>query len=136
MKKIFVSSALIAGLFVSVSAFAADKVICPATTGSTAAAPGAVPDSGTAGTHYMVTPIAPKCSANTNVAGTDGTNGAWYAVGSNSVKGKNSFGGHTNGGAVAITTNCAIPGGCTAAESVTARGVANTSAGAAASTGT
>ncbi|HCZ15352.1 MAG TPA: hypothetical protein DHV85_12315 [Candidatus Accumulibacter sp.] len=124
MKKILVASTLVAGLFASVGAFAADTVICA----GGAAGPGVVPASGTAGTHFMLTPIAPKCSANTNVAGTDGTSGAWYAVGSNSVKGKNSFGGNTNGGSVAITAACAVPGGCTAAESVTARGVANTAA--------
>lgn len=128
MKKILVASTLIAGLLGSVGAFAADTVICPATAGSAAAGPGAVPASGTAGTHFMLTPIAPKCSANTNVAGTDGTSGAWYAVGANSVKGKNSYGGNTNGGSVAITAGCAVAGGCTAAESVTARGVANTAA--------
>ena len=137
MKKILISSALVAGLLVSAGAFAADTVICPATAGSSAAGNGTAPASGTAGTHYMITAIAPKCSSNTNVAGTDGTSGAWYAVGSNSVKGKTQFGGHTNGGAVAKTADCAIAGGCTAAEAVTARGVANSAAGgAAAGTGT
>lgn len=128
MKKILASTALIAGLLGSGSAFAAATVICPRVSGTTAAGVGAVPDNGTAGTHYMTRAIAPKCSANTNVAGTDGTSGAWYAVGANSVKGKTNFGGHTNGGAVAKNGDCAIPGGCTAAEAVTARGVANTAA--------
>ena len=129
MKKILASTALIAGLLGSGSAFAVATVICPLTVGSTAAGVGAVPLSGTAGTHYMTRAIAPKCSANTNVAGEDGTSGAWYAVGANSVKGKTNFGGHTNGGAVAKTVDCTIAGGCTAAEAVTARGVANTAAG-------
>jgi len=129
MKKILASTALIAGLLGSGTAFAVATVICPRVSGTTAAGVGAVPDNGTAGTHYMTRAIAPKCSANTNVAGTDGTAGAWYAVGANSVKGKTNFGGHTNGGAVAKTGDCAIPGGCTAAEAVTARGVANTAAG-------
>lgn len=128
MKKILASTALIAGLLGSGSAFAVATVICPAIAGSTAAAPGLPPVAGTAGTHYMTRAIAPKCSANTNVTGEDGTAGAWYAVGANSVKGKTNFGGHTNGGAVAKTVDCAIPGGCTAAESVTARGVANSAA--------
>ncbi|MBN8512853.1 hypothetical protein [Accumulibacter sp.] len=128
MKKILASTALIAGLLGSGSAFAIATVICPLTTGNTAAAAGAPIPNGTAGTHYMTRPIAAKCSANTNVAGEDGTSGAWYAVGANSVKGKTNFGGHTNGGAVAKNGDCAIPGGCTAAEAVTARGVANTAA--------
>jgi hypothetical protein len=127
MKKILISSALIAGLFFGASgAFAIDTVICPDTVGKITAGNGVVPANGTAGTHYMVTAIAPKCSANTNVAGMDGTSGAWYAVGSNSVKGKTSFGGHTNGGAVAKTADCAIAGGCTPAEAVTAKTAANT----------
>ncbi|MFW5395808.1 MAG: hypothetical protein XXXNARYT_001536 [Candidatus Accumulibacter regalis] len=128
MKKILASTALIAGLLGSGSAFAVATVICPLTTGNTAAGVGAVPANGTAGTHYMTRAIAPKCSANTNVTGTDGTSGAWYAVGANSVKGKSSFGGHTNGGAVAKNGDCAIPGGCTAAEAVTARDAANSAA--------
>jgi len=125
MKKIALSSALLVTLLASGAALAVDTVICPATSGSTAAANGVVPANGTAGTHYMIRPIAPKCSANTNVAGMDGTAGAWYSVGSNSVKGKNSFGGHTNGGAVAQTAACAVPGGCTASEAVTAKTTAN-----------
>ncbi|EXI87579.1 MAG: hypothetical protein AW11_02443 [Candidatus Accumulibacter regalis] len=130
MKKILASTALIAGLLGSGTAFAQTvTTICPLTSGSTAAGPGAVPASGTAGTHYMTRAIAPKCSANTNVSGVDGTAGAWYAVGANSIKGKTNFGGHTNGGAVAKTVDCAIPGGCTVGESQTARGVANTAAG-------
>lgn len=108
------------------AALADDTVICD---GSATAKNGAVPASGTANTHFMVVAIAPKCSANVHLAGTDGTSGAWYAVGAVSVKGKNAFSGHTNGGAVAPTgTACAVPGGCTAAEAVTARGVANTAA--------
>ena len=124
MKKILVASTLVVGLLGSAGAFADATVIC----GGGAAGPGTVPTSGTAGTHFMLTPIAPKCSANTNVAGVDGTSGAWYAVGANSVKGKNNYAGNTNGGSVAVTVACAVPGGCTAAESVTARGVANTAA--------
>ena len=135
MKKYILSAALVTGVFASVGAFADDKVICPATVGSAAAGNGAVPNKGTAGTHYMMVAISPKCSANTNVAGIDGTSGAWYAVGANSVKGKTNFGGHTNGGAVAKTVDCAIAGGCTPAEAVVARGTANTAAGAASSGG-
>lgn len=123
MKKIIISSALVAGLLGSFGAFAADTVICTGTAG-----PGTAPAFGVAGTNYMIRAIAPKCSANTNVAGTEDATGAWYAIGSNSVKGKNSFAGNTNGGAVSASAACAVPGGCTAAESVTARGVAATAA--------
>ena len=128
MKKQLFTSVMIAGLLASASAFAADTVICPATAGTTTAGPGVAPASGSAGTNYMVSAIKPQCSANTQVAGTDGTNGAWYAVGSNSVKGKTSFKGNTEGGAVAKSADCAKAGGCTADEAVTARTAANTDA--------
>lgn len=129
MKKIVISSALLASLLGSVGAFADATTIC---TGSATAGNGTAPTSGTAGTHYMVRAIAPKCSANVNLLGIDGTSGAWYAVGSNSVKGKASWQGHTNGGSVQKGADCAIPGGCTPGEATTARDAANT-AGAAAS---
>lgn len=128
MKKTLISLALVAGVCVSGAALAAETVICPATVGATAAGPGTAPARGTAGEHFMVTAIAPKCSANTNVAGVDGTSGAWYAVGANSVKGRTNFGGHTNGGAVVRISDCAVAGGCTAGESVTARDAADTAA--------
>lgn len=128
MKKIAIS-ALFATLLASASAFAADTTICPQTAGVTKAGPGTAPAAGTAGTHYMMRAISPNCSANTQVAGTDGTSGAWYSVGANSVKGKNSFAGHTNGGAVAPTAACAVAGGCTTGEAEAARAVANTAAG-------
>lgn len=127
MKKMIFASAILASALACGSAFAIDTVICPLTVGTSTAGNGNVPPNGTAGTHYMMTPIAPKCSANTNVAGTDGTSGAWYAVGANSVKGKFNFAGSTQGGAVKQTVACAIAGGCTAAESLTARAAAPTS---------
>jgi hypothetical protein len=127
MKKFIFASAIVASAFGSFSAFAVDTTICPLVAGQAAAGPGAVPASGTAGTHYMMSPIAPKCSANTNVYGGDGTSGAWYAVGANSVKGKFSFAGSTQGGAVRQTVACTIPGGCTATEAQTAKAAAPTS---------
>ena len=129
MKKLIVCAGLTVGLLGATNVFAVDTTICPKTANSYLAGPGAVPPSGTAGTHYMMTAIAPKCSANTNVAGMDGTSGAWYAVGANSVKGMSSFSGNTNGGAVAKTADCAVPGGCTTTEAETARTAANTAAG-------
>ena len=74
MKKIILASVLAAGSLFSLGAFADATVIC---TGASTAGSGAVPPNGTAGTHYMVVAITPKCSANVNMAGTDGTSGAW-----------------------------------------------------------
>lgn len=125
MKKLgFVSIACV-GLVASLNVHAATTTICD----GTAAHSGAVPASGTAGSNFMVNAIAPKCSANVFLSGMDGTNGAWYAVGSASSKGKNTFKGSTNGGSVARHADCAIPGGCTATEANTARDAANTAAG-------
>lgn len=125
MKKFSIVSVACVGLLASTGVFAADTPICD----GTAAKNGVAPAAGTPGTHFMVTAIAPKCSANVFLAGTDGTSGAWYAVGSASAKGKSTFKGHTNGGAVAVHAGCAVPGGCTTTEADTARGAANTAAG-------
>lgn len=122
MKRLIPSLALIAGFLVSASAFAEDTAICK---GGVATAPKA----GTAGVHYMMREISPKCSANVFLEGTDGTSGAWYAVGAASVKGKSSFKGNTNGGAVGVHTACAVPGGCTVDEAQAARTQAKTDAG-------
>ena len=125
MKKILLGSLVAFGLAASSSVFAADTEIC---TGAAQAGNGAVPTSGNAGTTYMMTGIKPKCSANVWLSGMDGTSGAWYAVGSASVKGKTTFKGHTNGGAVSKNVDCAIPGGCTQAEAQAAKTAANTQA--------
>lgn len=126
MKKILVASTLVVGLLGSAGALADEKTIC---TGATTAGAGAAPNAGTAGTHYMVTAISPKCSANVHLFGMDGTSGAWYAVGSASVKGKSTWKGHTNGGSVQMDQPCAIPGGCTTGEATAARDAAHTLAG-------
>lgn len=126
MRKIAMCSALIVGLFGSVGAFADQTAIC---SGATTAGAGTAPNAGTAGTHYMVTKISPKCSANVHLLGEDGTSGAWYAVGAVSVKGKSSWKGHTNGGSVQTNLPCNIPGGCTPEEATAARDAANTAAG-------
>ncbi|MBL8448782.1 MAG: hypothetical protein JNM32_02540 [Dechloromonas sp.] len=126
MKKVGFVSAVCVGLLLTSSGAMADATtICA----GAAAGNGTAPGSGTAGTHFMVTGIAPKCSANVHLMGTDGTGGAWYAVGSVSAKGKNSFAGHTNGGAVAPSAACGVAGACTAGEATTARDAANTAAG-------
>lgn len=98
--------------------------ICTGTAG-----PGTKPTGHTAGTNFMVVDISPQCSANVFLKGQDGTSGAWYAVGAVSSKGKNAFGGSTNGGAVRSTAACAVPGGCTASEAASALSTANTAAG-------
>jgi hypothetical protein len=72
--------------------------------------------------------ISPKCSANVELHATDGTAGAWFAVGAASVKGKQAFKAHTQGGSVGKSADCAIPGGCTPTEVSTATGVANADA--------
>jgi hypothetical protein len=128
MKKTICASLIAAGLFASFGAQAV--TICDAATLQGKAGNGTAPAAGTAGTNFMVNAIAPKCSANVNMDGVDGTSGAWFAVGSASVKGANTFAGHTNGGAVAPSAKCAIPGGCTTGEVTTASGAANTAAGA------
>lgn len=128
MKKLLTFSVLMSGLVAASATFAVETVICTPATAAGAPSTVKVPANGTVGTHYMLRAIAPKCSANTNVAGTDGTGGAWYAIGSNSVKGKASFAGHSNGGTVASTATCTIPGGCKASEATDARDVANSKA--------
>lgn len=125
MKKTALFALLTLGVLASSASFAATTQIC---TGTAQASNGVSPANNTAGTYYLVTSIAPKCSANVIVEGVDGTSGAWYALGSVSVKGKNSFKGNTNGGSVSANVACAIPGGCTDAEAQTARDVANTQA--------
>lgn len=125
MKKTLVSSALIVGLFASVAAFADTTTICPKTSGSYITGPGAVPNSGTPGTHFMITPISPKCSANTNMVGTDGTSGGWYAAGANANKGRTNYGAFTNGGAPVKTSDCSVAGACTATEAGSAKDAAN-----------
>lgn len=128
MKKIITISALTAGLLVGSSAYAAATAICTPATAAGAASTVLVPESGTVGTNYMLRAISPKCSANTHVAGMDGTGGAWYAIGAVSVKGKNSFKGQSNGGSVSASAACTVSGGCTLTEAQNARDAANTDA--------
>ncbi len=128
MKKLATFSALMAGLVFASGAIAATTTICAPSTTAGAASTVVVPTNGTVGSTYMLRAIAPKCSANTHVTGIDGANGAWYAIGSNSSKGKASFRGHSNGGIIGAGANCAIAGGCTSGEAETARDAANTAA--------
>ncbi|MES2770599.1 MAG: hypothetical protein V4623_01220 [Pseudomonadota bacterium] len=125
MRKITQASVFLAGFLASFSVFSDTATICGATA---TAGKGIAPASGTANTHFMLNPIAPRCSANVHLAGTDGTSGAWYAVGSASSKGANSFKGHTNGGAVARHADCATKGACLATDAETARDSANSAA--------
>lgn len=119
MKKLTLASMLIAASF-----GASATSICTGTAGNGNMGTQAhVP-----GTNYMVVDISPKCSQNVYLQGEDGTGGAFYAVASASAKGKNTFGGSTNGGAVKPGTACAIPGGCSSDEVGTALTAAKTAA--------
>jgi len=130
MKKCILSTLFVGAVLVSSGALAVDTAIC---SGATTAGDGVTPASGTAGTNFMVRPIPLKCSANVWLQGTDGTGGAWYALGSASVKGRTSYKSNTNGGAVSAHTFCAVAGSCTSTDATTARTQANTEAAASSS---
>lgn len=102
-------------------AFADQTTVCAR---ATAAHAGTSPAYGTAGTHFMVTQITPKCSANILGIGIDGTSAAWYTVVANSNKGKTTYGASTGGHQG--TTACAIPGGCTDGEVTAQLAISNT----------
>ncbi|MBK9446001.1 MAG: hypothetical protein IPO00_07875 [Betaproteobacteria bacterium] len=123
MKKIIVTA------FLAAVSFGASADLTSICTGATPGAAGTAPAKGTAGTHFMVTAIAPKCSANVFLEGQDGTNGSYYAVGSASAKGKTTFGGSTAGGAVAAGVACGIAGGCVKADATAGLTAAKTAAG-------
>lgn len=125
MKKTILASVFAAATLFSLGAFAATTTIC---SGTTTPGNGTAPAAGTVGTHYMAVAITPKCSANVQMTGLDGTGGAWYAAGSNSAKGKNSYPASTTSGGVGAGVACAVPGGCSAAEAATARDAASTAA--------
>jgi hypothetical protein len=127
-KKIVYASALAAGVLgsmASINVHAANTVttVCAGGTGGS----GTVPASGAASDNFMVSPITPKCSANVLLQGMDGTNGAYYAVGSASSKGKFTFKGSTAGGGIAQGTACSVAGGCTSSEVNTAMSAAPSS---------
>lgn len=124
MKKIILVSVALAGILGSLNASAATQ-IC---TGGGAGNAVNIPAAGGAG-NFMVTAIATKCSANVFVQGDDGTNGSFYSVGSASKKGKSMFAGTTNGGSIAVSGTCAVPGGCTSNEAESARSTAAAAAG-------
>jgi hypothetical protein len=110
MKKIILASVVAVSALVSQAAFAG--TIC---TRASAAHAGTIvaADYGTAGTNYMVTAIAPKCSANVELQGADSAGGTYYYVAANSSKGKNSFGSSTGG--FNVTLPCPATG-CTSTE--------------------
>lgn len=114
MKKIIIASLALTGALGSLNVSAANTDICDGAGVATA------PQYNQSG-NFMVSAIAPKCSANVYVKGGDGTNGSFYSVGSASKKGKTPFAGTTNGGSVGPGAACAVAGGCTADEAETAR---------------
>ena len=131
MKKTILASAFAVASLFSLGAFADETTICAA---PTAAGAGTAPEAGMAGTHYMVVKITPKCSANVFMAGMDGDNGAWYAAGAASAKGKTAYPASTQGGGVGAGVACAVAGGCVAKDASDQRDAANTAAATAAGT--
>lgn len=108
MKKIVFASAALISAMGTANVLAA--AVC---SGATTAGNGAaVTASG-----FVVQDFTPKCSANVFAEGLDQT--SIYAVGAASRKGKNMFGGSTNGGGVAPNGTCAAAGACTSTEAAT-----------------
>ena len=99
-KRILAALALVA---VSGFAQAASTAVCG---GATQATNGTTISSSTDG--FVKVDLTPKCSANVNMA-YDQT-GTTFGVCSNSVKGKNNFGGSTEGGGVTQKSACAAGG--------------------------
>lgn len=110
MKKIIIGLSL---SVVSTLTFAASSAVCATGTGSAVDATTGL----TGSTAFVQTGFTPKCSANTSVAFAQSPNTA--AVGAISTKGNQIFGGHTNGGAVAKTADCATSG-CVASDATSA----------------
>ena len=121
MKKLTMTSLALIASAVAMPAFSAETLFCDRPT--QAAQGAAMTAYGTAGTHFMLTPITVKCSANVMLKGTDGTAAAWYTVAGNSNKGNNTYGASTGG--FTIVTGCAIKGGCTPQEVNTALSASN-----------
>ena len=112
MKKVILASVLAISA-VSVQA-AATQVYCSGTAGN--GTPSAT--SSVTTENYVKSAFTPKCSANTHVSGEDG--GAYYRVGSGSIKGKTRYAGTSAGGAVVAAGPCSAASGCVASDATTA----------------
>jgi len=99
VKNIILGSVLAVAAVTSLSAHAAEQIIC---TGGLAANGAPV----TAGTNFVKVNFTPKCSANVMLRGNDQSS-TLYLVGSASVKGKNTFNGSSAGGSVGVYVPCA-----------------------------
>lgn len=119
MKKIVLALAFAA--FVPGMASAAATAVCAAG----AAANGTAI---TAGVNFIKAAVTPKCSANVHLSYDQNTTAFWVASGSS--KGKNYFGGSTEGGAVANLGACAATG-CTTGNITTAMTAVVTACGSA-----
>lgn len=115
MKKVILASVLAAAAVGSANA-AVDVTVCTGNAGNgSAVASGA--------TLFVKVGFTPKCSANVYLFGED--NGIYYRVGSTSVKGKNAFGGSSNGGGIAARVCGATP--CAVSDATTALSAAASS---------
>lgn len=114
MKKIILASVLAVS---AVGANAAVSAICAGNPAQVSAVT-ADPSSATAATTFVRVGFTPKCSNNVHLVGDDGT--IYYRVGAASIKGKNSFGGSSTGGAVQPFASCAGSSGCVSADAASA----------------
>lgn len=124
MKRIFISALLIATSSVALAATTATgsgKAVATPSTGNNVACDGNIPGGGRAivwgGSGYVLTDAEKaaalftrsgfdlQCSNNTHVSWAEPTTN-YGAVASGSVKGNQTFGGHSNGGVVAASAKC------------------------------
>lgn len=112
----FAAGVMVAG--VALSAQAGTTAICGGTAGS-----GTAVDAATDGTTFVRTAFKPQCSQNVLLSVDQSSTAIWGAAASK--KGKNVFGGSSNGGAVRAVGTCASTG-CATAEINTGIGVAAT----------
>ena len=111
MKKIILASAVVVAALASQTASAVTTVICISVPQAHTA--NAIPPA-VSGTNFMITQITPKCSANVDLHGMDGTGLGWYSVAGASKKGTTVYGQSTAG--YQGTASCAVAGACTAGE--------------------
>lgn len=112
----FAAGVMMAGA--ALSAQAASQNICGGTAGS-----GTAVDAATDGSTFVRTTFKPQCSQNVLLTVDQSATALWGAAGSK--KGKNIFGGSSNGGAVRAVGTCASTG-CGTSDVSTGLGVAAT----------
>ena len=77
---------------------------------------------GTAASGFVVTEFNTRCSANVILQGDD--RGGFFLVAAASARGKNTFNGSSQGGAITSSASCASTAACTSTEVSTALGAA------------